>query len=106
MRKLLGAGFLSLVLASCGATIPTQNAEIGDTTEPNLSAQAVVDCNASSAVNLSMIADSFISKCRKASIRQVFPGQHYSDTVLSIKNGSSASQKTAWKLLNDNRFKK
>lgn len=56
--------------------------------------------------NLGEIATNFISRCRKASIRQVFPGQHYGDSLGSIKDCGQSSCKTAWKLLNDNRFKK
>jgi hypothetical protein len=51
-------------------------------------------------------ANDFISRCRKASIRQIFPGQHYSDTLGFIKSCGDQSCKTTWKLLNDNRFKK
>ncbi|MDI2129922.1 hypothetical protein [Yinghuangia seranimata] len=56
--------------------------------------------------NLGEIANNFISRCRKGSIRSVFPGQHYGDTLGEIRNCAAASCKTAWKLLNDNRFKK
>lgn len=56
--------------------------------------------------NLGEIANNFISRCRKGSIRQVFPGEHYGDTLGEIKDCGTASCKTAWKLLNDNRFKK
>ncbi|MBD0743172.1 hypothetical protein [Streptomyces sp. CBMA152] len=56
--------------------------------------------------NLGEIATNFISRCRKGSIRSVFPGQHYGDTLGYIKGCGDASCKTAWKLLNDNRFKK
>ncbi|MEV6548558.1 hypothetical protein AB0M57_07565 [Streptomyces sp. NPDC051597] len=56
--------------------------------------------------NLGEIANNFISRCRKASIRQVFPGQHYGDSLGHIKDCRDSSCKTAWKLLNDNRFKK
>jgi hypothetical protein len=56
--------------------------------------------------NLGEVANNFISRCRKASIRQVFPGQHYGDKLGDIKSCGTASCKTAWKLLNDNRFKK
>ncbi|MFK8906519.1 hypothetical protein [Streptomyces sp. YS-3] len=56
--------------------------------------------------NLGEIATNFISRCRQASIRQVFPGQHYGDSLGYIKDCGEKSCRTAWKLLNDNRFKK
>jgi hypothetical protein len=56
--------------------------------------------------NLGEIANNFISRCRKASIRQVFPGEHYGDTLGEIRNCRTKSCKTAWKLLNEGRFKK
>lgn len=55
--------------------------------------------------NLGEIANNFISRCRKGAIRSVFPGQHYGDTLGYIKGCGESSCKTAWKLLNDNRFK-
>lgn len=56
--------------------------------------------------NLWDVADSFISRCRKASIRREFPGQLYSTTLGDILRGSSADERKAWKLLNDRRFMK
>lgn len=55
---------------------------------------------------LNQLATFYISDCRQASIRRVFPGQHLYDSVKSIKEGRTASERTAWKLLNDSRFKK
>jgi hypothetical protein len=81
-------------------------------TSPTLEAPAVQlttsyqqeNCNAND--QLYERASRFIEKCRKASIYRVFPAQHLGKTIGEIKNGSSSSHKTAWKLLNDNRFKK
>ncbi len=56
--------------------------------------------------NLSMKADPFIELCRKASIRQEFPDELLQSTLQTIKNGSTAKHKKAWKLLNDKRFSK
>jgi hypothetical protein len=56
--------------------------------------------------NLDEIADSFISRCCKASIRREFPGELLNETLGNIKAGKTAAHKKAWKLLNDNRFKK
>jgi hypothetical protein len=65
---------------------------------------AAGDCVANN--NLGETADSFISRCRKASIRSEFPGEFLGSTLGEIKKGKSARHKKAWKLLNDNRFKK
>lgn len=56
--------------------------------------------------NLSLFADTFISTCRKASIRREFPSQYLNSYLEDIKNDKSAIAKKAWKLLNDSRFKK
>ncbi|MFF4364495.1 hypothetical protein [Streptomyces sp. NPDC001594] len=56
--------------------------------------------------SLGEVATNFISRCRRGSIRQVFPGQHYGDTLGYLKGCRASSCNTAWKLLNDNRFKK
>lgn len=59
--------------------------------------------------NYQLKADDFILKYRKASIRRQFPGEMLPLTVEEIqkkaKQGVRAA-KTAWKLLNDGRFKK
>jgi hypothetical protein len=62
------------------------------------------DCVAKN--NTSELATNFIARCCKGSIKSVFPGEMYSKTVGEIKKGKSKSHKTAWKLLNDGRFKK
>ncbi|MFD5510324.1 hypothetical protein [Streptomyces sp. NPDC059761] len=56
--------------------------------------------------NLGEIANNFISRCRRGSIRQAFPGEHYGDTLGYVRGCGLKSCQTAWKLLNDNRFKK
>ncbi|HEX2087223.1 MAG TPA: hypothetical protein VHF89_16190 [Solirubrobacteraceae bacterium] len=68
------------------------------------SAEALASCVANE--NLGERADPFISRCRKASIRREFPSELLQETLGAIKRGSSAAHKKAWKLLNDNRFKK
>lgn len=56
--------------------------------------------------NLSLFADTFISVCRKASIRREFPSEFLNTSLEDIKKNKSATGKKAWKLLNDSRFKK
>jgi hypothetical protein len=56
--------------------------------------------------NLSLLADTFISVCLKASIRREFPSEFLNFYLEDIKSNKSATGKKAWKLLNDNRFKK
>ncbi len=56
--------------------------------------------------NLTETAMSFIGRCCKGSIQREFPGELLWTTLSAIKIGSSAVHKKAWKLLNDNRFKK
>ena len=56
--------------------------------------------------NLGETADSFISRCRLASIRREFPAELLGETLGTIKRGKSAKHRKAWKLLNDGRFKK
>jgi hypothetical protein len=48
----------------------------------------------------------FVSRCRKGGIHREFPGTHYCPYLGEIRNGKSANDKKAWKLLNDGRFKK
>ncbi|KAI8873412.1 hypothetical protein GQ42DRAFT_160568 [Ramicandelaber brevisporus] len=71
-----------------------------------VSAGGVLAASCVASENPRETATSFISRCRKAGIRQVFPAQHYNNTLGDIKNCASGTCKTAWKLLNDNRFKK
>ena len=56
--------------------------------------------------NLDEIVQSFISRCRQGGINRVFPGQFYDVPIREVRNGNSKEHKTAWKLLNDTRFKK
>lgn len=64
----------------------------------------VASCSASE--NLEETATSFIGRCCKASIRREFPSELLSNKRADIKSGTTATYKKAWKLLNDNRFKK
>ncbi|WP_375499397.1 NACHT domain-containing protein [uncultured Nostoc sp.] len=50
--------------------------------------------------------ETFISVCCKASIRREFPSEFLNYYLEDIKINKSASGKKAWKLLNDNIFKK
>ena len=66
----------------------------------------VVSQNCNFSDNLSEMADSFISRCRKGSIRREFPGNYYTKTLGDIDRDTSKVGKKARKLLNDSRFKK
>ncbi|GAX40287.1 hypothetical protein NIES4075_12510 [Tolypothrix sp. NIES-4075] len=58
--------------------------------------------------NLDLTANEFISKCCKGSIRQRFPGQFLTTTLEFIDTARAIDRdaKTAYKLLNDGRFRK
>ena len=62
------------------------------------------DCVAGN--NLGETARSFISRCRKGSINREFPSELLDWTLEQIRNCTTAACRKAWKLLNDNRFKK
>jgi hypothetical protein len=100
---------LAPLLAALAATTslllgaPAQAAPI-PVTVPAVAVSVADACSADD--NPGEIATNFISRCRKASIRQVFPGEHYGKSLGDIKNCGESSCRTAWKLLNDNRFKK
>lgn len=61
-------------------------------------------CNARE--NLDELAVSFISRCCKASIYREFPAELLFTSLGEIQRGTTAAHRKAWKLLNDNRFKK
>ncbi|GAA0338414.1 hypothetical protein [Streptomyces blastmyceticus] len=103
VRALLTRGVLAVVLA--GGAVAGLPATAGATTGHVAPERYFGDvCVANE--NLGEIANNFISRCRKGSIRSVFPGQHYGDTLGYLKGCRERSCNTAWKLLNDNRFKK
>ncbi|WP_436771587.1 hypothetical protein [Yinghuangia sp. YIM S09857] len=56
--------------------------------------------------NLGEVANNFISRCRKAGIRQRFPGEHYGDKLGYLMKCRTESCNRAWKLLQDGRWKK
>lgn len=56
--------------------------------------------------NLNETCQSFISRCCKGSIHSEFPSEFLDSKISVVKKGKSANYKKAWKLLNDNRFKK
>lgn len=58
--------------------------------------------------NLNVLADNFIGKCCKGSIRGEFPTQFLTEDLDFIKRASKVnrSAKKAYKLLNDGRFRK
>lgn len=62
------------------------------------------DCRAKN--NLNEIANSYISRCRNATVRREFPGQYLNKTLRQIKSDHSVDGRTAWKLLTDARWNK
>ncbi|MFD1538284.1 hypothetical protein [Nonomuraea guangzhouensis] len=113
MNRMLRSLLLTItaIFLAIGAFTGTQTAANSSTTITQAVASsstgtsaAVLSCNARD--NLSAIANDFISKCRKASIRQEFPSEFLPDTLGTIQKIKTARGKTAWKLLNDNRFKR
>ncbi len=88
-----------------GSNVLEDNQPPGSTTYFTVAAPDILG-NCVARDNLGETANSFISRCRKASIRLEFPSQLLSKTLGEIKNGSTATYRKAWKLLNDNRFKK
>jgi hypothetical protein len=64
------------------------------------------DASCDARENFREVAVSFISRCCKGSIYREFPGELLFTTIAEIQRGSTAAHKKAWKLLNDNRFKK
>lgn len=105
LTRVLLVGALAVALAPTSAPVafaaPAPAAPAASVALPDLARGA---CDAGD--NLGEIANNFISRCRKASIRQVFPGEHYDDRLGEIRSCGAKSCKTAWKLLNDGRFKK
>jgi hypothetical protein len=51
-------------------------------------------------------ADDWIQAQCKGSVREEFPSKMLDKTLEEIRKGSSRDAKKAWKLLNDNRFRK
>jgi len=95
LRYMAVAALCFFVLS--GASITSSGIEIVQSVQ-------AASCNAGD--NLGETAQAFISKCRKGKINSEFPGEMYSKKIGDIKKGKTAVHKKAWKLLNDNRFKK
>ncbi|MFE2168504.1 hypothetical protein ACFXB3_26130 [Streptomyces sp. NPDC059447] len=105
VRKLAIRCVLAGVMAGGALTGSPLDAEAA-TGPARLATERYLDDACVANESLGEIATNFISRCRRGSIRQVFPGQHYGDTLGYLKGCRASSCNTAWKLLNDNRFKK
>jgi hypothetical protein len=81
-------------LCDNGILPPSQCAPSGPAPGPGMAPLENCEANA----NLGEVADSFISRCRKASIRREFPGEMLDRTLGEIKKGKTAAHKKAWKL--------
>lgn len=93
-----------IALVAVSGVAPAASASPAPAPVPAAAAAAARDCVAIN--NLDELAATFISRCRKASIRREYPGTHLSRYLGEIRSGKTANDKKAWKLLNDNRFKK
>lgn len=102
MRRVLARAFAASAIAMAGVIGVSSGTGVLET--PSAMAAPPASCQAND--NLLQIADTFISQCRKGSIRREFPAQRYSNPLSDIKRGRTGSFKTAWKLLNDGRFAK
>lgn len=65
-------------------------------------AASAADCRAGH--NLGENANSYISRCRHASVRREFPKEFLDKTLGEIKSTPGKPARTAWKLLNDKRW--
>ncbi|HEY2764657.1 MAG TPA: hypothetical protein VGJ13_11690 [Pseudonocardiaceae bacterium] len=93
-----------LALVAIGGVAPEASASVQPAPVVAATMAGPRDCVALN--NLDELAAGFIERCRKGSIRREYPGTHYSRYLGEIRNGNSANDKKAWKLLNDKRFEK
>lgn len=94
-RKRVAASIALALFISAGPTLAPSTANL----TPIASA---ADCKAGH--NLGDIADSYISRCRKASVRREFPKEFLNKTLAQIKSTPGINARKAWKLLNDKRW--
>lgn len=101
--KIIG-NFLALAMLA----LPVGVSSIKETPSEIPSEIQIAQANCNYQDNLKEIANTFISKCCKASIRQEFPGEYYYETLSNIEILQLVNQraKKAYKLLNNGRFRK
>lgn len=87
----------ALILLLIFPVLPLQGCG-DDETQPDSSASCVISENLDSGAN------DFISRCRKAGIRQEFPSEYLDSTLAQIRDDRSAQARKAWKLLTNSRF--
>jgi len=56
--------------------------------------------------NLDETAESFISRCIKGRVNDVFPDEHRGKTLRELKGGSTSSERKAWKLVSRKEYNK
>jgi hypothetical protein len=96
LRRWLGRGTFFLLFAVAG------HATTGH-------AGAVPAASCDTAEHLDETAQQFIARCCQGSVHSKFPGQFYHRTLGEIRSAANAGDrdaKTAWKLVNDGRFRK
>jgi hypothetical protein len=115
LASLVSSGMILLpIVASSTYGVANTSINSKNSTSVNISTptsgelQAAANCNYSDPENLVLTANQFISKCCKATIRQQFPGQYLNKTLteILIAQNTDRAAKTAYKLLNDGRFRK
>lgn len=113
MTSLASVGIILLpnLVSSAYASVNTSinsksinDISILNATSPQL--QAASNCNYGD--NLFEEASDFISRCCKGTILRRFPGQYFNKTLLeiSLARRLDPQARTAYKLLNDGRFRK
>lgn len=99
-RKL--SRLILIFILAVATSVPLVACDGSDIGSGGVIRQEQADCNFSN--NLSETADSFISRCRKAGIRNEFPGEYYAVTLGEIDRDRSARGKKARKLLTNKRW--
>ena len=102
-RKQIIGGLIALAIVLASAELLTWRSGMSPFASPVYAATCNYDDN------LDELAQQFIGRCCLGSINSEFPGQYYNVSLQTIKNeknnGVGAAIK-AYKLLNDNRFRK
>lgn len=101
---------LAILAAFTGASIALSGMSAATTTKatPTVvgATHALIPPGCAVAANLGATADDYISQCRLASVRRVFPSQYLFATLAQIKVDRTTAGRTAWKLLTNGEYAK